>query len=351
MIRTVRALALSLALLAPLAAQAAPPAGAVAERNSAGQLAVSWTSSDPVDVLLAERPGTTPAQAKLVSPRDLDGKYLAAVAIEIPRSYFILRDARTGETTRVAERLLPLEGGSNFRDIGGYAAANGKHVRWGMIYRSGGTPLLTPSDLGQVQALSLANMVDLRSTEERVIAPSRIDGIPYTAVGYSMVPLISNVSRSSEDTYRAFPKMLAPQIRQVFAKLLSGEGPLAYNCSAGQDRTGFTTAIVLTVLGVPHDTIEADYHLSTLYRRPENEMPKLSAAMQETSPVAAYFGRVLGDPVTRKPQPLFTPDGTSYLTFSLDEVTKTWGSVEGYLAAEAGVSKADLMKLQAAYTE
>lgn len=348
--RTSRATAVLIALLMPVAALAAPPAGAVAERTAGGQLAVSWTSPGPVDVLLAERPEMSPAQAKLVSPRDADGRFHATDSAA-PRSYFILRDARTGEVTRVAERLLPLEGGSNFRDIGGYATANGRHVRWGMIYRSGGTPMLTPTDLTRIQGLGLANMVDLRSSEERVIAPSRIEGVPYAAVGYSMMTLLSNAGRSSEDTYRAFPKMLAPQIRQVFARLLRREGPLAYNCSAGQDRTGFTTAIVLTALGVPNDTIEADYHLSTLYRRPENEMPKLSSAMQETSPVAAYFGRALGDPVVRKPQPLKTADGTSYLSFALDEVRKNWGSVEGYLAAEAGVSKADLVHLRAAYTE
>jgi protein-tyrosine phosphatase len=339
-----------LALLMPVAAIAAPPAGAVAERTADGQLAVSWTSTGPVDVLLAEQPGASAAQARLVSPRDADGKYLAADSTA-PRSYFILRDARTGEVTRVAERLLPLEGGSNFRDIGGYATASGRHVRWGMIYRSGGTPMLTAADLSRIEGLGLAQMVDLRSSEERVIAPSRIEGVPYTAVGYSMMTLLSNAGRSSEDTYRAFPRMLAPQIREIFASLLSRQAPLAYNCSAGQDRTGFTTAVVLTALGVPQATIETDYHLSTLYRRPENEMPKLSPAMQETSPVAAYFGRALGDPVVRKPQPLKTADGTSYLSFALDEVRKNWGSVEGYLAAEAGVSKADLVRLRAAYTE
>mgnify|MGYP001296145358 CR=1 FL=1 len=98
-------------------------------------------------------------------------------------------------------------------------------------------------------------------------------------------------------------------------------------------------------------TIEIDYHLSTLYRRPENEMPKLSAAMQETSQVAAFFGRFQGSVAAAKPQPLYTADGTSYLNFALDELRKNWGSVDGYLAAEAGVSQVDLAKLRAAYTE
>jgi protein-tyrosine phosphatase len=272
-------------------------------------------------------------------------------AAGIAREYITLRDTRTGEITRVAERLVPLDGGSNFRDIGGYATAQGKQVRWGMIYRSAGTPLLTPSDLDRVHALGLANMVDLRSDKERVIAPSRIDGLAYTAVGYSMMPLLSATGSGMEATYRNFPRLLAPHIRKIFAMLLSQHGPLVYNCSAGQDRTGFATAIVLTALGVSPAAVEADYHLTTLYRRPENEMPRLSAAMQETSPVAAFFGRYQGDSALRKPQPLYTADGTSYLTFAMDEVRKNWGSVEGYLAAEAGVTKADLARIRSAYTQ
>ena len=83
-------------------------------------------------------------------------------------------------TARMAARsgLLPLEHSSNFRDIGGYPAAGGKHVRWGMIFRSGATPLLTDADQAAVAKLHLANMVDLRSDEERQLAPSKIYGVP-----------------------------------------------------------------------------------------------------------------------------------------------------------------------------
>src|SRR3546814_7040686 len=98
------------------------------------------------------------------------------------------------------ERALPLEHGSNFRDIGGYPAAGGKHVRWGMIFRSGGTPLLNDADEQRIGALKLGEMVDLRSSEERVLAPTRIYGVRYTAVGYSMGPMSANL-RSEEHTF------------------------------------------------------------------------------------------------------------------------------------------------------
>src|SRR3546814_13513140 len=97
---------------------------------------------------------------------------------------------------RVAERALPLEHGSNFRDIGGYPAAGGKHVRWGMIFRSGGTPLLNDADEQRIGALKLGAMVDLRSSEERVLAPTRIYGVRYPAVGYSMGTM-SEIGRAS----------------------------------------------------------------------------------------------------------------------------------------------------------
>ncbi len=62
--------------------------------------------------------------------------------------------------------------------------------------------------------------------------------------------------------------MLAPQMRLLFNTLKRGEGPIEYNCSAGQDRTGFATALILSALGVPRETIYKDYLLSVKYRQP-----------------------------------------------------------------------------------
>lgn len=244
------------------------------------------------------------------------------------------------------ERVIALEGGSNFRDVGGYPAADGKKVAWGKIYRSGGTAMLTPADLTKIRALDLANMVDLRSDEERVLAPTKIDGVPYTAVGYSMASM--NLAGGIEGVYRAFPTGLAPQLKQVFAKLLRDEQPLAYNCSAGQDRTGFVTAMVLSALGTPRDVIIKDFHLSTQYRRPVNEMPPIDAATAAKDPVAAMFAGYQKDPVAK---PLYTADGKSYLSIAFDEIDAKWGSVDNYLKTEIGIGPGELKRLRALYTE
>lgn len=323
-----------------------------AERASPDKVVVTWTGKDPVDVYVSERPNGPLAQARRVSAGDRDGRHEVDVA-PTGRPYFTLRDTVSGETVHVAERLVPLEQGSNFRDIGGYPGFGGKHVRWGMIYRSGGTPMLTDADVQRVRSL-VGEMVDLRSSEERSLAPTRVEGVNYSAVGYSM-SRISSLSPTTPSTmgssYRNFPAMLAPHMKIVFAKLLANQGAVVYNCSAGQDRTGFATAMVLSALGVPRDVILSDYHLSTTYRRPENEMPRFDAAAQAANPVAAFFASYQKDPSAAVPRPLYDANHRAFLEVALDEVETTWGSVDKYLAKEAGVGPAELARLRAIYLQ
>ncbi|MGE4321497.1 MAG: tyrosine-protein phosphatase [Sphingobium sp.] len=347
------ALALGAALV-PAAAWAVP-ATPMVERVAPDRLKVSWADADGVDVYMADRADATVKTATLVSPDDRDGVHDIAVK-QGDRPYFLLKDRKDGKSVRVAERLLPLEQGSNFRDIGGYPAAGGKTVKWGMIYRSGATGMLTDADVKAIEALHLANMVDLRSSEERQLVPSRIVGVPYNAVGYSMGAIINAMTPASGQAetpanggalYRKMPAMLAPQLRVLFARLLDRQGPLAYNCSAGQDRTGIATALILLALGVPRDTIVADYHLSTGYRRPQFETATFDPAAFPDNAAAKMFARYKG----HAPQPLKEADGTAFLSFALDQIEKDYGSVEGYLDKALGVSAVDIAALRAAYTE
>lgn len=349
----------------PLAAMIAPAlAGTITapmvERIAPDRLEIRWTDADPVDVLLADRADAPLSAGRLLSSKDADGVHVVTLA-DGARPYFLLRDRRSKAVVRVAERVLPLQQGSNLRDIGGYPAAGRKHVRWGMIYRSGGQPMLTEADMRRVKGLGVANLVDLRSDEERVFAPTKLDGIPYSAVGYSMAGIFKSMSLDATDAgqalagmangYRAFPIQLAPQLRLIFRKLLSQEGPLLYNCSAGQDRTGFTTAIILSALGVPRETIYADYLLSTPSRRPQWEVPPISEAMAQANPVAAYFARMQKDPDFARARPLTSADGTPYLTFAFQAIDQRWGSVDAYMQQEIGLSQVDLAALRARYLE
>lgn len=353
---TALGLILSLALPGPAFAR---PAEVRAERTDANTVTVSWNSQSGIDLYLSDRADTTTAHARLISPNDRDGQEVVRVASG-ERAYFLLRDRQDDSVVETAERVLPLQQGSNFRDIGGYPAADGKHVRWGMIFRSGATPLLTTDDLGVVRALDLRTMVDLRSSEERVLAPSKIDGIEYQAIGYSMLAMMNQNTATDTSTpgagmrngaqlYRNFPRFLAPHMRLLFATLLRGDGPVAYNCSAGQDRTGFATAMILSALGVPRDVIVEDYLLSTKLRRPQFEMPPIDPALHKDNPVAQMFAGYRLPGSVSQPQPLMEADGTPFLMGALAEIDSTWGSVDGYLKHEIGLSDTDLSKLREIY--
>lgn len=323
--------------------------------RQAGTLAISWASRNPVDVFVSDRPDASLKDAKRVAKADGDGRFDFADRTDV-RRYFLLRDTRTGKTVRVAERVLPLAQGSNFRDLGGYAAAGGRHVRWGLIYRSGATPVLTDADVAQVKALGIRDLVDLRSKEERSLAPTRLTGIRTSAVDYSMAALMPSAApgtpiRNGATLYHGLPALLAPQIKIVFAKLLGHEGPVAYNCSAGQDRTGFTTAIVLSALGVPRETIVKDYLLSTQYRHPENELPPIDAATAASNPVAGFFAGYQKSPGYKTPQPLVEADGTPFLSGAFAEIDDKWGSTDGYLTRAIGLTRADIARLRKLYLE
>ena len=91
-------------------------------------------------------------------------------SLDIKRPYFLLR-AADGATYRTAERLVPLQGGSNFRDVGGYPGAGGKHLRWGLLFRSAAMPKLTDADYQLLSSLKIRTVVDLRSQDERQLSP------------------------------------------------------------------------------------------------------------------------------------------------------------------------------------
>lgn len=310
------------------------------ERVDATHLVISWQDRAPVDVYVSPRADVDIRHAKPLSEKNRDSSFMTAVDGGV-RPYFLLRDDRDGTTLRVAERVLPLERGSNFRDIGGYAAAGDKHVRWGLIYRSAATPMLSDADVSQIRALGLATMIDLRSREERELAPSRLAGpnVRIVAIDYPF--------KDVPQSYDAALIELAPQYRRIFKELLEHRAPLSYNCTAGQDRTGIASALVLAALGVPRETILQDYHLTTRYRRPEYEVPVITSEMLSNNPAAALFAEVRGS----RPEPLYDEKGRSMLAELLDHIDAKWGSVDRYLETVLTIGPAQRAELRSIYLE
>jgi protein-tyrosine phosphatase len=110
-----------------------------ATRLGPGEMRITWTATAPVDVYMSVDPAADLSHTTVLARGVSSSHYEFKVETD-DRPYFILRDTVSGETLRVAERIAPLERGSNFRDLGGYRIKSGQHVRWGLIYRGAAMP-------------------------------------------------------------------------------------------------------------------------------------------------------------------------------------------------------------------
>lgn len=253
------------------------------------------------------------------------------------------------------ERVLPLEGGRNFRDLGGYVTQDGRRTRWRRLFRAASLGLLTPRDHALLDRLGLRTIFDLRATDERAKEPVRwSQGAGPRLLDHDYLVDLSVLSRvlprpeadvaaargAFQALYATLPTRFASTYRALFAALRDGELPLAFNCSAGKDRTGVGAALLLSALGVPRETIFADYLLSNQHYRPG---PDIAAAMS---------GRH-GDWLLRlRPEMLqvMLNVEASYLEAAFAAIEREYGSVAGYLESALGVDRAACDALRTRYT-
>ncbi len=255
-------------------------------------------------------------------------------------------------------RLLPLEGGSNFRDMGGYPTIDGKTVKRGLLFRSGAMSSLSEHDMDYLGQLGFESVVELRSEEELELYPNqwvKARGINYHVHAYSITDLLS--AQSLEDfqnnepgaIYRALPYTIVPQLKGYFSLLADGQAPLVVNCSAGQDRTGIASSLLLTALGVPRELVIEDYLLSSDFRRPDVERGDVDLESYiATNAFAAMIAPYYDEIETHAP-PLVTPDGVPYIQIAFDQIEQDYGTIENFMLQELDVDAADIARLKKHY--
>jgi protein-tyrosine phosphatase len=105
------------------------------------------------------------------------------------------------------------------------------------------------------------------------------------------------------DHYREYPRRCAPGFRTLFATLSDGtHRPLVFHCTAGKDRTGFASALLLTLLGVSWETVMEDYLRTNelwtghIGRHPELDIDTRAAIIEARTPyLEAAFEVVRAD--------------------------------------------------------
>ena len=234
-------------------------------------------------------------------------------------------------------RKIALDGTVNFRDLGGYGTSDGRHTKWGRIYRADGLTHLSETDLDLLRELGIKTVIDLRTSAEVDEGTFPIDKL---AVSFHHHPLMRQVG--SNDDFTVTPGFLAAtyldmadESHGAIAKVLrllanDANAPAVFHCTAGKDRTGVTAAVLLSLLGCSRATVVADYVES------HAAMDALRERLAEKYPAAKDTIMAADD--------LFSADAASIELF-LDHLEQRHGSVEGF-AHFAGLTSDDIDQLQ-----
>ncbi|MFW0797306.1 tyrosine-protein phosphatase [Gordonia sp. CPCC 205515] len=216
-------------------------------------------------------------------------------------------------------QLIDLQGTDNTRTFSAYRTTDGKSIRNNVV-RSDNLSRITPTDQQTLKKLKVTSIVDLRTSLESSLQPDKpVPGATlhhFDVLGATPPTTLIDL----QSAYRAF--ITDPQARQAFRNTLlnikntTAAGNTAlFHCTAGKDRTGWTAATLLTILGVDRKTVNADYLASNVYRH--------------ASP---------NDPLNGV--------NISLLNASFDTANQKYGSFDNYVHKGLGLTDADIASLK-----
>jgi protein-tyrosine phosphatase len=250
-------------------------------------------------------------------------------------------------SSAVAEAGL-LGGARNFRAVLPYPAADGRHLRAGMLYRSGELSRLSDADLGVIAGLGIKLVCDLRTSRERSEFASRWpDGTGHRLLdlpdredsGAGPEKIFLQIAsetgeagalKAMDRLYRSKPAAYANSLRVLFAEILAGGAlPLLIHCHAGKDRTGFVTAMLLSAVGISRADIIDDY-VTTVRFFPVEE---------EARAVAGWARRSFGHEINPDSARPLADAKRDYIEAAFAEIDERWGGTAAYLR-KAGLDDA-----------
>jgi protein-tyrosine phosphatase len=257
-------------------------------------------------------------------------------------------------------RHVDLEGQPNFRDLGGYVTADGRAVRWGEVYRSGELPRLSDRDVATLDELEIQTVVSFLTEKEiEARGPDRLPNgveevaLPMDAGNLGDLTAVVNEARKTGD-FSDVPADINPDIhrrlvveaREYYAALLReiadpANRPLVFHCSHGIHRTGTATAIILSALGVPWETVREDYLLSNTYRQEEidHRLAQLRDLHAENTGIAPE------EVDTTNMDAFYILQG-AYIDAALEQAVEDYGSMEAYIRDGLGITDEEVEELR-----
>ncbi len=316
-----------------------------AERTSAKQYVIHKNDKTKWKIFV----GTNPQKIDWKSsPKNLKDSLVLKV---LPTERLFFGAIYKKDTIVFSERRLWVENAPNFRDLGGLKTQNGKSVAWGKLFRCGDMGKFSANDLTILQKENIRNVIDFRNEQEvkqspdiypsdfevnRVwtsISPSNGDAMKKF---YSLIGNPNTTPAEAEAVFEEFYAKMPENIKNYapfFETLLNskeGEASL-FHCTAGKDRTGLGSALILSVLGVSEETIIEEYYLSNRYTQYLAKSGMMSQLKPEIAKVLAGVA-------------------PKYIQSTLNAIKAKHGSVTKMLETELGIDEVKRQQLIQKYT-
>jgi len=234
----------------------------------------------------------------------------------------------TNSLSSLSVARLPLEGITNCRELGGYATKDKKATQWHTLLRSNTFADATEADLEFLLEYGINKVIDLRTKSEVEKSPnpaSKHPGFTYEnidLIGKGPDGVLSfNYEDVDIDEYslgESYVNMVTTnkRLKQVFDIMLEGlnDGGALFHCTAGKDRTGVVSMLLLGLAGVSKEDIIANYQVSHTYIK------------EQFSDVSDYG---LDEAAIEKMRHLGTSNPGN-IALAYDVIIDEFGSFEGY---------------------
>ncbi|MGG5208393.1 tyrosine-protein phosphatase [Chryseobacterium sp. MIQD13] len=233
----------------------------------------------------------------------------------------------------------------NFRTVGNIKNVDGRTLKSGKFYRSGHLHKLKKKSFREIENLGIREVIDLRNSKEIADKPDQLPiGIIYKKYSAfedegdqltqaKKLVLKGKVNGSDADKrmidfYQEYVTENPEVIKKIITEILESDQPVLYHCTAGKDRTGITTALILSILKFDKETIYNDYLLSNNYRK------KLVLKRLNLADNLHFLYPKMDVKVLEK----LSWVETAYLDAAFDEINKKYGSIDTYIQQVLGIS-------------
>lgn len=236
---------------------------------------------------------------------------------------------------------IPLQSLSNTRDLGALETEDGRHILPKRLLRSGGLYHISIVDQDTlINEYHLSTVVDFRTRMECLEKPDTVmEGVQYyempivdeETLGITRSGSLTEILKSFKEIPEEFmlkqyeslvhdEYSIKQYARFLDVLLHQNEGAVLWHCSAGKDRAGVGTALLLCALGVPKKTIYEDFMKTNMYL--DKEMEYMIRLLETKMIVdSQVMDKIL----------LFYRVKEEYLDMVFDTIKKDYGSMEMFM--------------------